>query len=430
MKFYSTRDASASALFDIAEAAFKGLAPDGGLFVPERVPQLDIDKVDYLAEKSYADMAAYIAKSIFDDIDSKLIDEVVADAYNFPLPLHSFGDDRYALELFHGPTFAFKDYGARFMGRMVGLLNKGRKLTVLTATSGDTGSAVACGFYGVEGVDVVLLYPDGKVSSLQESQMTTLGGNIHPLKIAGNFDDCQRMVKEMFNDKDLRSQMDVTSANSINLLRWVPQSFYYFYGCWLWKKATGSKDAPEIIVPSGNFGNITAGMLAHKMGLPVKRFIAATNANDVVPQFLMNGLYEPRPSIRTVANAMDVGAPSNYERLMWLYGNNLEAICSEVKGFSCSDAEILCNMKEMYMKYSYSSCPHSAVGYAAAKHFDIQGFWLSTAHPAKFLEVAERAQVPKPSVPAPLAAMMSKEKQFTRMGANGSELRDFLLKSR
>ncbi|MBO4557179.1 MAG: threonine synthase [Bacteroidales bacterium] len=423
MKFYSTRDASRK-LFTLADASFLGLAPDGGLFVPERIPQVDMERVQRLAAVSYADMAGYLAGVIFDDVPANVIDEVVRSAYDFDIGFHWFGSRKAALELFHGPTFAFKDFGARFMGRMTGRLNTTDNLTILTATSGDTGSAVAGGFYNVPGVDVVILYPDGKVSPLQEAQMTTLGGNIHPRRVRGNFDDCQRLVKAMFNDADLRSRKRITSANSINLLRWIPQSFYYFYAYCLW--AREHSGAPEIVVPSGNYGNITAGMLAARMGMPVKRFIAASNANDVVPEFLLTGNYRPRASVRTVANAMDVGAPSNYERMMWLYGD-VETLRREVAGFSATDAEILDAIREIEEKYGYVSDPHSAVGYLAAKHYDIDGFWLSTASPAKFGEVIEKAVGHWPEIPAALRDRMEKERVYTMMDASEANLKDYLL---
>lgn len=424
MKFYSTRDSSHK-LFALADAAFLGLAPDGGLFVPERIPQVDMEQVQRLAEVSYADMAGYLAGVVFDDVPSEVIADVVAKAYNFDINLHFFDMKKGALELFHGPTFAFKDFGARFMGQMTGRLNTTDGLTILTATSGDTGSAVAGGFYNVPGVDVVILYPDGKVSPLQEAQMTTLGGNIHPLRVRGNFDDCQRLVKAMFNDADLRSRKRITSANSINLLRWIPQSFYYFYAHCLWSAFTGGS-AADIVVPSGNYGNITAGMLAARMGMPVKRFVAASNANDVVPEFLITGDYKPRASVRTVANAMDVGAPSNFERMMWLYGD-VENLRRQVVGFSASDAEILDAIREIEDKYGYISDPHSAVGYLAAKHYDIEGYWLSTASPAKFGEVIEAATGHWPEIPAALRERMEKELVYTMMDASESDLKDYLL---
>ncbi|MBQ1953833.1 MAG: threonine synthase, partial [Alistipes sp.] len=312
MKYFSTRDKS-RALTALADAAFMGLAADGGLFLPERVPQVDMKRVEELAAKSYADMALYLVQLLFDELPAEALEQVVRDAYDFPIRMHSLDDKLHTLELFHGPTHAFKDFGARFMGQMTGLLNKDGELVILTATSGDTGSAVAHGFYGVEGVRVVILYPDGKVSPLQEAQMTTLGGNIYPLKVRGTFDDCQRMVKSMFRDAALRSQVRITSANSINLLRWLPQAFYYFYGYSEWKRRTG-RDNPTVVVPSGNYGNLTAGMFARRMGLPIAGFVAASNANDVVPEFLLTEQYRARASVQTVANAMDVGDPSNFER--------------------------------------------------------------------------------------------------------------------
>lgn len=426
MKYYSTRDKSHSTPFSLKDAAFAGLAPDGGLFIPESIPQIDMAEVERLAELSYADMAIYLAQTVFDDIPAEDMDRLVRDAYDFPIELNSIAEGLYNLELFHGPTYAFKDFGARFMGRMLGYLGDGEQITILAATSGDTGSAVAHGFYGVENVRVVILYPDGKVSPLQEAQMTTLGGNIHPLKVAGNFDDCQRLVKTMFKDKDLRSKVRITSANSINLLRWLPQSFYYFYAYCQWKKKTG-KDSPVVVVPSGNYGNLAAGMFAKRMGLPVKSFVAASNANDVVPEYLVTGDYRPRPSVRTVANAMDVGDPSNFERMLWLCDDSYESMTSEIKGFSCTDAQILDAIREIYDSYGYVSDPHSAVGYLATRHYSADGFWLSTAHAAKFCEVIQQAIGRTPELPSGLADAVERERVFTEISSKDSDLVDFLL---
>ncbi len=424
MKYYSTRDKSKKC-FALADAAFMGLAPDGGLFLPERIPQVDMKRVEELAEQSYADMALYLAQQIFDDVDTVALERVVRSAYDFPIEMRELGDGLHTLELFQGPTHAFKDFGARFMGRMTGLLNDGGELTILTATSGDTGSAVANGFYGVEGVRVVILYPDGKVSPLQEAQMTTLGGNIHPLKVKGNFDDCQRMVKSMFRDVDLRKEVRITSANSINLLRWLPQSFYYFYGYCAWKRMTG-RDNPEVVVPSGNYGNLTAGMFARRMGLPLKGFVAASNANDVVPEFLQSEVYRPRASVQTVANAMDVGDPSNFERMMQLCGEDIAALRREVRGFSCSDVKIKQAIAEIYNKYGYLSDPHSAVGYLATKQLGVDGFWLSTAHAAKFGEVVEPVAGVAPELPQSLAEMVGRERKFTSIEAKEDVLAAYL----
>ena len=424
MKFYSTRDKSQK-LFALADAAFMGLAPDGGLFLPERIPQIDMARVEELAAKSYADMALYLAQSFFDDVDADVMERVVRDAYDFPIELKSLGENLHTLELFHGPTHAFKDFGARFMGRMTGVLNDEGELVILTATSGDTGSAVAHGFYGVDGVRVVILYPDGKVSPLQEAQMTTLGGNIHPLKVKGTFDDCQRMVKSMFRDEQLRKEVRITSANSINLLRWLPQSFYYFYGYCAWKRMTG-RDNPEVVVPSGNYGNLTAGMFARRMGLPLKGFVAASNANDVVPEFLNTQNYNPRASVQTVANAMDVGDPSNFERMMRLCGDDFDALRSEVRGFACNDEQIKAAIAEIHDKYGYISDPHSAVGYLATKALDVDGFYLSTAHAAKFGEVVEPVVGVAPELPKSLAEMVGKQRNFTPIEAKEELLAAYL----
>jgi threonine synthase len=427
MKYYSTRDNHHEHPFSLKDAAFAGLAPDGGLFVPECIPQVDMEKVEALAEESYAAMATYLAQTIFDDVPAEDMARLVADAYDFPVKLNSISEGLYNLELFHGPTYAFKDFGARFMGRMLGYLGDGEPITILAATSGDTGSAVAHGFYGVDNVRVVILYPDGKVSPLQEAQMTTLGGNIHPLKVAGNFDDCQRLVKTMFKDNELRSKVRITSANSINLLRWIPQSFYYFYAYCMWKKATG-KDNPVVAVPSGNYGNLAAGMLAKRMGLPIAGFVAASNANSVVPEYLESGEYNPRPSVRTVANAMDVGDPSNFERMMWLCNGSYDAMADEIKGYWCNDEMILAAIKEINDLYGYVSDPHSAVGYLAVKKYSVEGFWLSTAHAAKFCEIIEKAAVQEPELPSGLALAMNKEREFTPMSADENDLAEFLCK--
>lgn len=425
MKYYSTRDIDRKRPFSLKDAAFAGLAPDGGLFIPESIPQVDMAKVEALASQSYAEMAVYLAQTVFSEIPPEDMERLVRDAYDFPLVLNSISEGRYNLELFHGPTYAFKDFGARFMGRMLGYLGDGEPITILAATSGDTGSAVAHGFYGVDNVRVVILYPDGKVSPLQEAQMTTLGGNITPLKVAGNFDDCQRLVKSMFQDEDLRSKVRITSANSINLLRWIPQSFYYFYAYCQWKAQTGKAD-PVVVVPSGNYGNLAAGMFAKRMGLPIKGFVAASNANDVVPEYLLTGDYNPRASVRTVANAMDVGAPSNFERMLWLCNDSYEQMCEEIKGYSCSDEQILAAIKEIYDETGYVSDPHSAVGYLAAKCYDKPGFWLSTAHAAKFREIIQQALGLTPALPEGLADAMGKAKVFTNIAASDEDLRSFL----
>lgn len=405
MKYYSTRDLERAHGYSLREAAMMGLAPDGRLFVPERIPQVDMARVERLCAESYAALAGYLAGLFFgEELDPQELQPALDALYDFPVPLRMVGRGRYTLELFHGPTCAFKDFGAGFMGRTLGRLSGGERLTILTATSGDTGSAVAHGFYGVPGIEVVVLYPEHRISRLQERQMTTLGGNIHAVRVAGSFDDCQRLVKEAFSDGAFRSRCAVTSANSINLLRWIPQAFYYFWGWCAWRRATGG-DLPEIVVPSGNYGNLAAGMLAQRMGLPVKRFVAASNVNDVVPEFLRTGVYRPRPSVATPASAMDVGAPSNFERMLWLCGGSEEALRGELDGFRCDDALIRRTIDDLYERYGYRSDPHSAVGYAASAVRSDAGFYLSTAHPAKFGEVIAAVTGAKVPLPEQLAGL-------------------------
>lgn len=427
MNFYSTRDRERKQACTLREAAMMGLAPDGGLFVPKRIPQADLDEAERLAGESYAALAGYLAGLFFgDDLDTEALRRELATLYDYPVPLRRVGRGRYTLELFHGPTCAFKDFGAGFMGRAVGLLGAaGERLVILTATSGDTGSAVAHGFYNVPGVDVVVLYPEGKISRLQECQMTALGGNIHPLRVAGTFDDCQRLVKELFADESFRRRRRVTSANSINLLRWIPQAFYYFYGYFSWRRETGG-DLPTIVVPSGNFGNLAAGMLAQRMGLPVGGFVAASNLNDVVPEFLRTGVYRPRPSVQTPASAMDVGAPSNFERMLWLCGGDPERLRSELEGFRCDNAGIRRTIDELYERYGYFSDPHSAVGYAASMAIGKPGFYLSTAHPAKFGEVIASVTGSRVPLPERLSVLTQRPQHSDPLAVDLAALEDFV----
>jgi len=586
MKWYSTRDAERKYPFTLKEAALMGLAPDGGLFMPETIPQVDMEEVVRRAEISFPCMASYLAELFFGDdfktstsravnsskvrdsdyaagensvseaegsTSSALLEEVCNKAFDFEIPLVEIAPGLRTLELFHGPTFAFKDVGARFMGRMFGELMRsegscveqdgvsdggnlggtvGRtvegengkqgiwkqcgtnnRVVVLTATSGDTGSAVAGGFYGVDGVEVVILFPEGKVSAFQRAQMTTLGGNIHAVEVNGTFDDCQRMVKECFCDSSLRAKVNITSANSINILRWIPQSFYYFYA---WCKgcsasvgvalggnapvgvalggnapvggASGGGDpaacgcvsngggcggyAPVVVVPSGNFGNIAAGILAQKMGLPVRKFVCASNANDIVPKFLESGVYSPKASVHTVANAMDVGNPSNFERLEALYGSR-EAIRSELVGFSFSDAQICDAIGRIHSRYGYFSDPHSATGFLAWERVkaeisseivpekgrkigsevgfkagceigsevgpeagrdtgsesacNLVGFWISTAHPAKFGDIVDSSTGVKMTLPEKFKEILGRRGESLKMAADVKTLGDYLL---
>ena len=502
MRFYSTREKNPAAkLFSLKEAAVMGLAPDGGLFMPERIPQVDMKRIEELSSRSFPEMAAYLASLFFDEFSESQLLEVCRAAFDFPIPLKCVSAESalYTLELFHGPTFAFKDVGARFMGQMLGrLADKEKRINVLVATSGDTGSAVAQGFWGVEGVDVTILFPKGKVSPFQESQMTTLGKNIHPVAVEGCFDDCQRMVKELLGDKEFSARYSLTSANSINILRWIPQSFYYFWGYCQWMRATGqslsaaqqpqaaqsqagqsqaaqqhlaaahqpqtaqpqtaqpqagqsqaaaqqhlalqpaSPVGPVVVVPSGNYGNIAAGMLAKKMGLPIRSFIAVSNANDTFPRLLSSGVYEPHTTIPTIANAMDVSAPSNYERIMNLYSapksavesdqnshpeSALEALRKEVLGFSCSDTLIKAGIAEQYSKYGYLACPHSSTGYLLASQARIVGFWLSTAHYAKFINVISDALGKEMPLIEPFATISRQKGESITIEAQTDQLR-------
>ena len=406
-----------------------GLAPDGGLFVPERIPAIDLAEAERRAGESYASLASYLADLFFaGDLDSGAVRRELDSLYEFPVPLRRVGRGRYTLELFHGPTCAFKDFGAGFMGRIVGLLGRPEeRLVILTATSGDTGSAVAHGFYNVPDVDVVVLYPEGKISRLQECQMTALGGNIHPLRVAGTFDDCQRLVKELFADEAFRRRRCVTSANSINLLRWIPQAFYYVYGYFLWRRETGG-ERPTIVVPSGNYGNLAAGMLARRMGLPVEGFVAASNLNDVVPEFLETGVYRPRPSVQTPASAMDVGAPSNFERMLWLCGGDPEALRAELTGYRCDNAEIRRTIDALYERCGYLSDPHSAVGYAASVAVGKPGFYLSTAHPAKFGEVISAVTGRRVSLPERLEVLTRRKQHSDPLAVDLAALEEFVEK--
>ena len=427
MNWYSTRDQKHDDGLSLREAVMRGLAPDGGLFVPERIPQVDLDEARRRAEQSYASLAGYLAGLFFDgDFDPQLLAREMEALYDFEVPLRRVGRGRYTLELFHGPTCAFKDFGAGFMGRMAGLLGREQeRLVILTATSGDTGSAVAHGFYNVPGIDVVILYPEGKISRLQECQMTALGGNVHPLRVAGTFDDCQRLVKELFADEAFRARRQVTSANSINLLRWIPQAFYYFYGYFLWQRETGG-ERPTIVVPSGNYGNLAAGMLARRMGLPVEGFVAASNLNDVVPEFLRTGIYRPRPSVQTLATAMDVGAPSNFERMLWLCGGDPDALRDELIGYRCDNAGIRRTIDALYERCGYLSDPHSAVGYAASVAVDKPGFYLSTAHPAKFGEVIASVTGRRVQLPERLETLTRREQHSDPLEVDLRALEEFV----
>ncbi|RCW38610.1 threonine synthase [Marinilabilia salmonicolor] len=378
----------------LSEAVFKGLADDGSLFMPEEIPALSDEFFQKLPGMSLPEIAFSVLKPfVSEDLSEDELREMVESTFSFPIPLKPVNDHIHVLELFHGPTQAFKDVGARFLSRLMSKLHPvtDKKMVVLTATSGDTGGAVAHGFYKVPGIDVVVLYPDGKISPYQQNQMTSLGHNIHAIAVDGAFDDCQRLVKQAFNDRELRGEVAVTSANSINLGRLLPQMVYYFQGVARFMEQNGQQP-PVVCVPSGNFGNITAAVIAHRMGLPVKRFVAATNVNDVVLRFLKSGNYDPKDTIVTLANAMDVGDPSNWPRLFELYNQDTEQLKREVAATVVNDGEIKETIKEVFSKNSYLLDPHSATGYLGLSRQlkgEETGFFVSTAHPVKFLETID-----------------------------------------
>lgn len=421
MLFYSTNKNTAKV--SLQEAVIKGLAPDRGLFMPEYIPHLPDSFFNEIAGKSLIEISKEVAEAFFgDDIPKDQLNSIVEKTLNFEIPLVEVEKDIYVLELFHGPTYAFKDVGARFMARVLSYFVKERNqddVKVIVATSGDTGSAVANGFLGVEGIQVFVLYPSGKVSAMQESQFTTLGQNIVALEVDGTFDDCQNLVKSAFMDEELNQRFNLTSANSINVARFLPQSFYYFYAFAQLAKLNSFREltTPNNVVfsvPSGNLGNLTAGLFAKKMGLPIKRFIAANNNNDVFTKYLQTGDYSPRSSLQTIANAMDVGRPSNFERIYDLYNGSHYEIKSAVAGFAYNDNQIEKAIKDLYNKTGYLIDPHSACAYLALKEDKKDneiGIFLSTAHAAKFIDIVEGCIEDKITIPKGLAKFMELEKK-------------------
>lgn len=434
MIYYSTNKQTEKV--SLQEAVVKGLAADKGLFMPESINKLPDSFYDTIDKLSFQEIAYTVADAFFgEDIEADTLKDIVYDTLNFDTPLAHVNDNIYSLELFHGPTLAFKDVGGRFMARLLSYFIKkqGQKdVKVLVATSGDTGSAVANGFLGVEGIHVYVLYPKGKVSPIQECQFTTLGQNITAIEVDGTFDDCQALVKTAFMDDELNKRLNLTSANSINVARFLPQAFYYFYGYAQLKKA-GKADNVVYCVPSGNFGNITAGLIAKRMGLPVKRFIAANNNNDIFFEYLKTGKYNPRPSIQTIANAMDVGDPSNFVRILDLYNHSVEEIRKDISGFWYNDESIAKTLKTAFDQTGYLLDPHGACGYQAlvdgiAK--DETGVFLETAHPAKFKETVENILGTTIEIPKPLKEFMKGKKQSLSMHNNYGVFRDILLKDK
>ena len=427
MKYYSLNNKSHHVSFQ--EAVIQGLAPDRGLYFPEtisKLPQSFFDKIENLSNVEIAFEA--IKQFVGTEIPEAELRQILVATLSFDFPLVKVDDNIFSLELFHGPTMAFKDVGARFMSRCLAYFNKDKEVknTVLVATSGDTGGAVASGFLGVKGVEVIILYPSGKVSDIQERQLTTLGQNIKALEVDGVFDDCQDMVKRAFLDADLQHK-NLTSANSINIARWLPQMFYFFFAY----KELKKHNKPLIVsCPSGNFGNICAGVIAKKLGLPIAHFVASTNANDTVPKFLEKGIYEAKPSVATISNAMDVGNPSNFIRIQEMYNNDLNAFSNDFTSYSFTDEETLFEMQNIYTNSNYIAEPHGTVGYLGLKcemlnHQNAIGVFLETAHPIKFLDIVEPTLKIKLPIPQQIESVLNKDKISTKIKTY-SELKDFL----
>ena len=433
MKYYSTNKINREVT--LKEAVIKGLAADNGLFMPERINKFEPSFFENIHNLSFQEIAFEVALKFFgDDIEASTLKTIVYDTLQFDCPLVKVTNNIYSLELFHGPTLAFKDIGARFMARLLShfMINREKQINVLVATSGDTGSAVANGFLDVEGIHVYVLYPKGKVSKIQESQFTTLERNITALEIEGTFDDCQHLVKSAFLDKDLNEKLVLTSANSINVARFLPQSFYYFYAyAQLQKQGLLNDKSLVFSVPSGNLGNITAGLFAYEMGLPIHHFIAANNANSVVFDYLKDGEYTPRPSIETIANAMDVGAPSNFARILDLYNHSHAEISQILKSYTYSDEQIRETIKRVYDQYDYLCDPHGACGFKSLEESldeDQVGVFLETAHPAKFLETVEKI-VGKGNVELPekLSDFMHGKKKSIELNNQFDTFKSYLL---
>ncbi|GGW87401.1 threonine synthase [Salegentibacter mishustinae] len=431
MKYRSLNDKNHKVSFE--DAVVRGLAPGKALYFPEDIPKLSPDFFQNLDKYSKEEIAYEAIKAfVGDEIEKNSLQEILKKTLNFEFPVVPISENIGTLELFHGPTLAFKDVGAGFMAGCLGhFVKKGNlgKITVLVATSGDTGGAVANGFLGVEGIDVVILYPKGKVSEIQEKQLTTLGQNITALEVNGNFDDCQDMVKKAFSDSEISAKRQLTSANSINVARWLPQMFYYFFA---YKQLAEKKAKLAFSVPSGNFGNICAGMLAKQMGLPIDHFIASNNENNVVTRYLKSKEYAPKQSVQTISNAMDVGTPSNFVRILELFDNEFNSLSQQLSSFSYSDDETRNAIKEVKQKYNYVMDPHGAVGYLGLQDFlaenpEYYGTFLETAHPVKFLETVEEVIGEKVEIPDSIKEVMNKEKKSFEI-SDYAELKDFLMR--
>jgi threonine synthase len=432
MKLYSTNNKDLRV--SLEEAVMKSLPADKGLYMPTSIAVMPKAFFRELENLSFQEISFSVAKNVLKDaLPTSVLEDIISQAISFPAPVEMITDRIGSLELFHGPSMAFKDFGARFMSQLMSYFNRDKSdmLTILVATSGDTGGAVAAGFYDTPGIEVVILYPSGKVSDLQEKQLTTLGKNITACEIQGTFDDCQAMVKKAFLDPDLKESYQLSSANSINIARLIPQSFYYFEA-YKQVKAPGK----EIVfsVPSGNFGNLTAGLMARHMGLPVNRFIAATNVNKVVPEYLDLGIYTPRPSIPTISNAMDVGNPSNFVRMLDLYNNDIQRIREDMVGYYYTDEETRETMKSVYSNHGYCCDPHGAIGFRALTEYfsshadeDLVGIFLETAHPAKFLPTVEATLNESIAIPEQLSDLSNKTKEATLLQNDYNQFQQFLL---
>lgn len=438
MIYFSTNKSSTPV--SMKKATLEGLAPDGGLYVPSAIPFFSKPEITLLESGNFNGVAFAIAKKFIDgEIPPDRLSDIIESCYPFETPVIRLEENTFIEELFAGPTLAFKDYGARFLAHLTGYFaaEDQKLITILVATSGDTGSAVAYGFQGVPNTRVVLLYPSGKVSRLQEQQLATAGGNVHALEVDGDFDDCQRLVKQAFVDPGLKKQLTLTSANSINISRLIPQSFYYAWAS-LYLRTRYDLHAPPLFsVPSGNYGNLTAGVLAKKMGFPIDRFIAASNANDSVTRYLEEGRYEPKPTVTTLSTAMDVGNPSNFARLLHLYNGDHRAMGEDIQGISVSDEATLDTIRDVFRRYGYVLDPHTAVGFRALETYrqtsgdSLPGIVLSTAHPAKFIEVIDialenRMLENRMEIPERLAAVLERKKRATPIAADYHELAEFL----
>lgn len=429
MKYYSLNNPSNTSSF--TQAVIKGIAPDRGLYFPTKIPLLSEDFFGQLATMTVHEMGVEVMSPyVSDDIPKNTLEKIVKNTLDFDFPIVPITNQMGSLELFHGPTLAFKDVGARFMAQCLGYFNakNKQKITVLVATSGDTGGAVANGFLGVEGIDVVILYPKGKVSKVQEQQLTTLGQNIKALEVEGVFDDCQDMVKTAFLDKAITNKIQLTSANSINVARWLPQMLYYFIA---YQQLVDNDKSLVVSVPSGNFGNICAGMMAQQMGLPINHFIASTNVNDAVPSFLSSGVYQAIKTTPTISNAMDVGDPSNFVRIQKIHGNSFLKLKDHLSAYRFTDEQTRIAMKEIYTNSNYIADPHGAVGYLGLKKYlkdqpEKYGIFLETAHPVKFLDTVEETLNQKVELPKRIQSLLKKEKKSTPI-SNYDDLKAFLL---